>query len=295
MPYIIVRLAAKQTTQKLDIDPHAIRISEDGKRFRLNRIIKQGFNGVVFSGEEIDAANKVVRSCAIKVLKHLDSPREDRFHNEVRILRQLSHKNISGFYGNGSASLQYLDVPWVAMDLGEQDLRDFMDEANAPLDLQGVRDVSLQIANALEHLHSKKIIHRDVKPDNFIFSNAKDYELMMIDFGIAKFVHDDTSARPLDNFTIDSEKVGPVHFFSPELIAYGRDKSVLVDHRSDIFQFGKMIWFFATNAIPAGIISKKKDPTGGKLYDLVYEMLAEDPADRPPDIAAVRARLKAVF
>jgi serine/threonine protein kinase len=294
MPYLIVRLAAKQQTKRLDIASGAIWTAKDGSRFKLGRLFKQGFNGAVFSGQQLDGPG-APRSCAIKVLKHLDSPREDRFHNEVEILRDLGHDSITGYYGHGTISLEYCEVPWVAMDAGDQNLREFMDDAEAAMDLPCLGEVTLQMCEALEHLHLKKLIHRDVKPDNFVWRNTSDYRIMMIDFGIAKRVGQDVSARPMDNFTFDNEQVGPVHFFSPELIAYGRNKKTLVDHRSDLFQLGKIIWFFATNNIPAGIISVKRDPTNGPLHAIVTEMLAEDPNDRPSSAREVKERIAKIL
>jgi serine/threonine protein kinase len=114
---------------------------------------------------------------------------------------------------------------------------------------------------------------------------------MMIDFGIAKQNGQDVSARPLDNFTKAMEFVGPQFFASPELIAYARDKSHPVDGRSDLFQLGKVLWFLATGVVLAGVPTRRQDPYGGQLYQLVLALLAEDPDDRPQSVAEVSAEL----
>jgi len=114
---------------------------------------------------------------------------------------------------------------------------------------------------------------------------------LMIDFGIAKRVNEDVSARPMDEFTRQGEFVGPVFFSSPELIAYAEDHSYPVDHRSDIFQLGKVIWYLTTGAISAGVPSRRQCPFGGRLHGLVLNLLADSPDDRPGSTADVEREL----
>jgi serine/threonine-protein kinase len=151
--------------------------------------------------------------------------------------------------------------------------------------------VGVQICEALGHVHSKQIIHRDIKPDNFVWYGA---DVRMIDFGIAKLFGEDVSARPLDQFTQHLEFVGPVFFSSPELIAYAGNKKHPVDQRSDLFQLGKVLWFLATGTISAGIPSRRECPLNGGLHDIVFGLLNDDPDDRPGDAMTVRDQLSKV-
>ena len=116
----------------------------------------------------------------------------------------------------------------------------------------------------------------------------------MIDFGIAKRLGEDVSARPMDTFTQVKEFVGPVFFSSPELIEYATNKRHQVDTRSDIFQVGKLLWFLGTGKISAGVPSKKECPAGGKLRDVVLQMIDDDPDSRLQTMAEVQAAASAI-
>jgi eukaryotic-like serine/threonine-protein kinase len=114
---------------------------------------------------------------------------------------------------------------------------------------------------------------------------------MMIDFGIAKRTGEDVSGRPMDTFTKVAEFVGPVFFSSPELIEYAKDKSFQVDHRSDIFQLGKVVWYLATGKVSAGIPSKRECPAGGRLREIVIDAIDDDPDQRPKSARDIHERV----
>lgn len=95
----------------------------------------------------------------------------------------------------------------------------------------------------------------------------------------------------MDALTRNNEFVGPLFFSSPELIAYANDKSYPVDHRSDLFQMGKVLWYIATSQISAGIPPARKCPLGGAFYGIVTNLLSDDPNDRPASAEIVREKL----
>jgi len=244
MSYIDLKIAGR--VQRVDL-PQAV-YGARGERIELRRPVQQGSNGLVLEASRYDAGGRFADTCAVKVLKALDDTRVDRFRNEIRVLKELHHDGIASYHADGSIHLGDQDVPWVAMELGGEHLRRHV-EAQGALAKEQLIDVLQQMAAALEHLHGAGFIHRDVKPENFVWETTRAERVLMIDFGIAKRIGEDVSARPLDNFTRTSEFVGPVFFSSPELIAYGRDKTVRVDQRSDIFQLAKVAWFLATGTI----------------------------------------------
>jgi len=256
--------------------------------FTLAYAIRQGGNGVVFAA--CRAGRKPNRpDCAIKFLKRLDAQRRDRFYNEVRVLERLSHSAISSYFGHGAMDFgEHVSVPWVAMDLGGQNLREEID-TNGPLKPDALLSVAVQMCDAVSYAHSQKLIHRDIKPDNFMWTTAP--AIKMIDFGIAKFVGEDVSARPLDQFTKLTEFVGPALYSSPELLAYARNKSHPVDHRSDVFQLAKVIWFLGTGRVSAGVPARRLCPFGGKLWNGLVVAFSDDPDDRPESAAALKAVL----
>ncbi|MDP9178973.1 MAG: serine/threonine protein kinase [Gemmatimonadota bacterium] len=264
---------------------------QDGRRFRLTYAIRKGGNGVVFEARPLNYTSSLPQKCAVKFLRQQDASRMDRFRNEVRILRELAHPAISQYFDSGELKIDGLAIPWVAMELGGDNLRRVV-ELTGTLGPPTLLAVLIQMAEALDHLHSKGIIHRDVKPDNFVLHHTQAEAVQMIDFGIAKYATEDVSGRPMDQFTQQQEFVGPVFFSSPELIAYASRKSQLVDHRSDLFQLGMVMWFLATGRIAAGVPARRSSPLGDDFYNLVFSLLSESPEDRPQTAAAVRDELE---
>jgi len=265
----------------------------DGDRYELKYAVRQGGNGVVFSATRYDESGSVTATCAVKVLKEMELSRVDRFNNEVRILKELKHSSIAEYFADGILSLGKWQVPWVAMELGGENLRRHVD-TKGPIERGSLVPVVAQMADALDLVHAKQLIHRDIKPENFVWEEGRPDRVLMIDFGIAKRAGEDVSGRPLDNFTKHLEFVGPQFFSSPELIAYARDKKVQVDGRSDLFQLGKVVWFLATGAISAGVPSRSKCPFGGALCELIVATLSDDPRDRPQTASEFRERLEAL-
>lgn len=272
----------------------------DGRTFWLHAARKQGGNGVVFDGSEQVQGKPYGEPRAIKLLKQVSQPRVDRFENEVRVLRELTSPYISSFYGAGSTDVVAQPpgagartVPWVAIQMGGANMRQHVEEYG-PLSVQQLKAIAFGLCSAVEHLHEKGFIHRDIKPDNFVWRSATSTAPMMIDFGIAKRQGEDVSGRPMDTFTKVTEFVGPVFFSSPELIEYAKDKAHPVDFRSDIFQLGKVFWYLATGKVSAGVPSRKECPADGRLRDLVLSMIDDDPDCRPQSLKEVRERINAV-
>lgn len=260
--------------------------------YKLNFAALGGGNGVVFNANRMVSLGAPGEACAIKFLRQQGPARLDRFNNEIRVLQSLSSPFVAKYHDDGTVSVPSQndsslthDVRWLAMELGGDNMRQYV-ERHGPLDLGSIKRAAGEICQAVAHLHSQGFIHRDIKPDNFVWRLGRP-ALLMIDFGLAKRFGEDVSARPLDTFTQVREFVGPVFFSSPELIEYAANKKHPVDHRSDIFQVGKVLWFLATGKISAGIPSKRDCPAGGRLRDLVVHMIDDDPDSRPQDVALI--------
>ena len=268
--------------------------------FRLYGATRMGGNGVVFEASELIDGRQTGKTCAVKVLKQLNPARVDRFNNEVRVLRELNSPYVSAYTASGQVSVtpqlagpQNEVIPWVAMQLGGSNMRQHVEDAG-PLTLAQLKSITYGMCAAVEHLHTNGFIHRDIKPDNFVWRGAPNTAPLMIDFGIAKRQGEDVSGRPMDTFTRVTEFVGPVFFSSPELIEYAKDKSYPVDYRSDIFQLGKVLWYLGTGKVSAGSPSRKECPAGGKLRELVLAMIDDDPDCRPQQLSEVQAAMNAV-
>jgi serine/threonine protein kinase len=277
-----------------DLPDKVVLIGKGGARFRLFRAVRGGANGIVFEAQRLNQSGGVEGVCAVKLLRQLDSVRMDRFDNEGDILSSLRHPRIATFYDRGLLDLAKIgkQVPWLAMDLGGDNLRQHVQQYG-PLPPGLLRRVAIQVSEALHYIHEADYIHRDLKPDNMVWvGDGSSGEVRLIDFGIAKRTAADVSGRPLDTLTRTGDFVGPQFYSSPEQIAYANDKTQLVDHRSDLFQLGKVLWFLGTGKLSAGIPSRRIDPTAGKLHDLLQNLLADDPDDRPPSAAVVAAQIE---
>ena len=262
--------------------------------FRLGRSVRGGGNGVVFEGRPQNHSARMGRGVAIKFLKQRDGVRIDRFLNEIRIMSGLEHDRIAALFDSGEVHYDNgVVVPWAAMELGGPNLRDHVQQ-HGPIALGPLVWIGSEMCQALQHIHNKDIIHRDVKPDNFVWDGDDYRHVKMIDFGIAKYIGEDVSARPLDEFTQHMEFVGPVFFSSQELIAYANNKAHPVTHKSDLFQLGKVLWFLATGKISAGVPAKKDCPAGGKFRELVLALIDDDPDSRIASASQVEQKLQAI-
>lgn len=274
--------------------------SAQNQIFRLSGAARTGGNGVVFDATHMEGFQRPGLPFAVKLLRQLNTARVDRFMNEARVMKELDCQHIAKFFDSGHVTVHRDDdetvqeqVPWIAMQLGGINMRAHV-EQQGPIPLAKLKAIVPGLCQAVEHLHSKGFIHRDIKPENFVWQTQKQDAVLMIDFGIAKRMGEDVSARPMDTFTQVKEFVGPVFFSSPELIEYAGNKNHPVDARSDIFQVGKLIWFLGTGKISAGVPSKKECPAGGRLRDLVLEMIDDDPDSRIQSMQEVQSAINAI-
>jgi len=267
---------------------------EAGFTFRLTYAVRAGGNGVVFCGQALNHRHQIPELCAVKFLRQRDSKRMDRFNNEIRIMSQLRHERIASYFDRGTVEVAPdLSVPWVAMELGGPNLQDHVRKQGV-LTLGQLVWIGSEICQAINQLHTMSLIHRDIKPANFVWAGETTRHIKMIDFGIAKYVGEDVSARALDDFTQDNEFVGPAFYSSPELIAYKTNKQHPVTSKSDMFQLGKVLWFLGTGIISAGVPTKTKCPAEGKLWEVVMSLIDDDPQSRVASAMDIARSLEAL-
>jgi WD40 repeat protein len=178
---------------------------------------------------------KIGRDVAIKVLPAslvTDADRLQRFEQEARAAGTLNHPNLVTIYELGTHD----GAPFIAMELLEgETLRDKLDRGAIPA--RKSIEYAVQIANGLAAAHEKGIIHRDLKPEN-IFA-MPDGRIKILDFGLAKLtapadVPDDQTAK---RGTAPGTVMGTAGYMSPEQVL-----ALDVDHRSDIFSFGAILY-----------------------------------------------------
>src|SRR5262245_2709636 len=159
----------------------------------------------------------------------------ERMRREAETLATIDHPNIVRFEGTGMIND---DLRYVVMEfLRGHPLRDEID-GNGAFDRSRPVGVALEVASALIEVHARGIVHRDINPRNIMIA---DCAIKLIDFGIAKFPQP-PGAPP---FTQHSALAGTVAYASPEQCA-----SHPLDHRSDIYSLGVVLYEMATGRRP---------------------------------------------
>ncbi|HNB21761.1 MAG TPA: serine/threonine-protein kinase [Candidatus Melainabacteria bacterium] len=182
--------------------------------------------------------------CAVKVLLPDRIPDQkvlQRFQLEAKSIGRLEHPNIVVVHEFG---IDDENNPFLVMDFVDgKNLAQIIEEEGF-LTPRRALALFIQIAEALAHAHSRAIIHRDLKPKNVIVERTgqKNECAKLVDFGIAKITEAENENKSL---TQTGEIFGSPLFMSPE-----QCKGLAVDHRSDIYSFGCLM-YEALTGIPA--------------------------------------------
>ncbi len=199
-------------------------------RYEILEVIGTGGMAVVYKA----LCHRLNRLVAIKILKDEFSRDQEfrrRFHAESQAVAMLSHPNIVSVYDVSRSG----DVDYIVMELIEGiTLKQYL-EKKGRLNWRETLHFSMQIAKALEHAHSRGIIHRDIKPHNIMI--LKDGSIKVADFGIVRI----GSAQN----TLTREALGSVHYISPEQAKGGH-----VDCRSDLYSLGVVMYEMLTGRTP---------------------------------------------
>lgn len=174
------------------------------------------------------------REVALKILSPQltdDEQFSKRFLREARIVSQLNHPNIVTVYDAGrQGKYHYMSMEYIP----GKELKQLKDSISRKEALRIVKD----IARALDFAGSKGIVHRDVKPEN-IMIHQTDNRVILMDFGIA---HGDDVTHGM---TQTGKAIGTPHYMSPE-----QTKGLKVDHRSDIYSLGVVLYQLLAGRLP---------------------------------------------
>ncbi len=199
-------------------------------RYEILEIIGTGGMAVVYRALD----HRLNRAVAVKILKDEFSRNEEfrrRFHAESQAVAMLSHPNIVSVYDVSHSE----NADYIVMELIEGiSLKQYL-EKKGNLNWRETLHFSMQIAKALDHAHSRGIVHRDIKPHNIMI--LKDGSIKVADFGIARV----GSAKN----TLTREALGSVHYISPE-----QAKGARVDNRSDLYSLGVVMYEMLTGRTP---------------------------------------------
>jgi serine/threonine protein kinase/Tol biopolymer transport system component len=204
--------------------------------YRVLEKIGAGGMGEVFRARD----ERLGRDVALKLIRPASSDSPDhlhRFEHEARAAAALNHPNIVAIFDVGFDGT----TPYIVSELLEgKTLRQQLSEGAIPI--KTGTGYALQIAQALIAAHERRIVHRDLKPENLFITN--DERVKILDFGVAKLQPSADQNRSIESLTTITKHgavVGTVAYMAPEQL---RGKSV--DHRSDIFSFGAILYEMLT-------------------------------------------------
>lgn len=204
-----------------------------GSRYELLERVGMGGMAIVYKAKDL----MLGRFVAVKILREEFKENEDfirRFKVESQASASLSHQNITQIYDVGEENgLQYIVMEF----LEGKTLKNYILEKNGPLSWKEAANFSMQICRALEHAHSKHVVHRDIKPQNIVLTESG--KLKVADFGIARAANNTTTVNPGQN------AVGSAHYLSPEQARGG-----YTDRRSDIYSLGVVMYEMFTGTLP---------------------------------------------
>ena len=201
-------------------------------RYLIESLIGVGGMANVYKGRDVRTNNAI----AVKVLKEEFLGNEElvrRFKNESKAISILDHPNIVKVYDvSVTDQLQYIVMEYI----DGITLKEYLKQRGGALTWKEVVHFATQVLGALDHAHSKGIVHRDVKPQNIMLQ--ADGSIKMMDFGIARFSRAQSQ-------TVSDKAIGSVHYISPE-----QAKGDRTDARTDIYSVGVMLYEMLSGRLP---------------------------------------------
>jgi len=260
-----------------------------GGRYRLKEAVGRGGMGAVHRGRD----EHLGRDVAVKLFRLAGAADLDRQHAEVKILAGFVHHSLVTLFDAGIAPSRFGHPQlFLVMELVEgEDLQSRLQ--GEPVTTRHIAQIGVDVAEALEYIHRKGVVHRDVKPANILLTTYNDdattQRARLTDFGIAKI------AGSAD-ITDEGALMGTAAYLSPEQ-ARGDE----VAGSSDIYSLGLVLlecftgkMAFPGSAVPAAIARLIRDPQipadlPREWVELLTAMTARATDDRPTARAVIRA------
>jgi serine/threonine protein kinase len=274
-------------------------------RFRIVQRIGAGGMGAVYLAEQLPLGRKV----ALKVLELAGENQggsklqfQERFLLEAAAVAKLAHPNTIILYDYGRTDEGHY---YYAMELVEGPTLSQLIRERTYIDPRHAIHISAQICGSLRDAHDAGLVHRDLKPGNVMLTRRGDdtHFVKVLDFGLVKQIGGDASQE----LTRSGIVLGSPRYMAPEQI-----ESRNVDHRTDIYAFGCVLYHMLAGAPPFMYGSQfetlraqvdeppppleQRNPwcdAGPTLRQLMYACLAKRPEQRPQTMADVQRGLRA--
>src|SRR3989440_4898647 len=278
-------------------------------RYEIRSKVGEGGMGEVYLARD----NQLDRKVALKILPSgvaSQSDRMERFVREAKAAAALNHPNIATIHEIGESD----GVNFIAMEFVDgQTMREKIHRERA--ELRKLLRFLQHTAEGLAKAHAAGIVHRDLKPDNIMVTH--DGHAKILDFGLAKLIEQpptsgadssEVATAVMPQHSTPGAVMGTVGYMSPEQ-AQGKTKEI--DHRSDIFSFGCILFEAVTGKKPfegesvikslhmvvyepAPLIADFNPSAPAELQRIVRRCLAKDPDDRYQSIKEAAIELKAL-
>jgi len=221
-------------------------------KYTLQGELGKGAMGVVYKGLD----PYIERPVAVKTIRFdlLSDPAEQeqaqvRFMREARSAGNLSHPNIVTIYEVG----EDLGQTYIAMEYVDGQSLEKILSSGKTLEFEEVANLVARVGDALDYAHRKGVIHRDIKPGNILID--REGAPHIVDFGIARVA--------ASTLTLTHTVLGTPFYMSPEQITGKK-----IDHRTDIFSLGTILYELLTG---------KKPFPGESLTTVIYKIINENP------------------
>jgi serine/threonine protein kinase len=270
------------------LDPGSVVAS----RYRVGELVGQGGSGLIYDAVDITTGQAVaVKTLNADLLSHPSAVA--RYHREARAAAGIGHPNICSVLDVGQLPDER---PFLVMELlTGRTLADRIREEGA-MPFPQVLSILTQTLSALEAAHAKKIVHRDIKPDNVFLTDRIRGVLAvkLLDFGIAKSLDENAEL----SLTRTGMVVGTPYYMAPE-----QARGEKLDHRVDLYSCGVMLYemltgrrpYHATNynalmlqvlTVPPPDPSHLRPAVPSGFVSIVFKAMSKDKADRYPDARA---------
>ncbi len=272
-----------------------------GNRLRIIEVIGRGGQATIYRADHL----LMNRQCAVKVPFDeviRDPDAAARFLREAKLASAVQHPNIVSMFDFGTDDK---GTTFMAMELVDgEPLDEALEKGGGTLPLKDVMEYARGIAAGLSGIHATGLVHRDIKPGNVLLHRAPDGRIVpkISDFGFAIGPEVIGGVR----LTMDGIVVGTVKYLSPE---QGQAKPV--DHRSDIFSFGMMMYRLLTGKVPfeddnvaQALFKRVREPAppirqlnpdldiNDEAEQLLLTMLEKNPDDRPDSALTLVAAME---